>query len=65
MTAAFVDLWSGVSGKTRRNFGDGTAALGAKVRHTYRRRGRYTVRITSRDGRGNVRTLTLRIRVRG
>ena len=63
MSVTFADLWSGVSGRAQWNFGDHKAATGTRVRHTYRKAGRYTVRITAKDRLGNVRTVTYRILV--
>lgn len=63
MSVTFADLWSGVSGRARWNLGDHKAATGTRVRHTYRKAGRHTVRITANDRLGNIRTVTYRILV--
>ena len=63
MSVTFADLWSGVSGRAMWSFGDHKAATGTRVRHTYRKAGRDTVRITAKDRLGNVRTVTYRILV--
>lgn len=53
-------------GQVRWSFGDhGRPGAGASVAHTYRRRGRYTVRASVGDLAGNHVTHTVTIRVRG
>src|SRR5262249_1777394 len=47
----------------RWDFGDGSGATGAAVRHTYGAPGSYTVMVTVRDAAGNVTTQTRRIAV--
>lgn len=63
MSITFADLWSGISGRTTWSFGDHKTGAGVRVRHIYKRPGRYTIRVTSRDRLGNIRTLTFRITV--
>ncbi|MDO8212959.1 PKD domain-containing protein [Conexibacter sp. CPCC 206217] len=45
-------------------WGDGTRGRGRSATHRYRRRGRYTVRVTMRDKVGNRRTLVRKVVVR-
>ena len=44
-------------------FGDGKSASGRRVRHVYRRRGRYTVSVRQRDTAGGTSTASVRITV--
>ncbi len=52
-----TDAWSPVS-STSWSFGDGTAASGASVSHTYAGAGTYAVSVTVTDAVGNARTRT-------
>jgi len=63
LSITVADLWSGVAGRPVWNFGDHSSATGTRVHHTYRKPGRYTIRVTSRDRLGNLRTVTYRILV--
>lgn len=47
-----VDFKFDVPATARWRFGDGTTGRGAKVRHTYPRRGRYVVTLTVHDAEG-------------
>jgi hypothetical protein len=47
----------------RWSFGDHHSATGRRVRHAFRRPGRYTVRLTVRDAAGHTATFTLKLRV--
>jgi hypothetical protein len=50
----------------RVDFGDRSKAVSArKANHSYRRAGRYTVRVTATDGAGNATVLTRRIAIKG
>jgi hypothetical protein len=48
-----LDTWSGL-GATTWSFGDGTAATGNRVAHTFSAPGSYVATLTARDRRGNV-----------
>jgi len=63
MSITFADLWSGISGRAVWHFGDHTTATGTRLRHTYRKAGHFTIRITAKDWLGNLRTVTYRILV--
>ena len=48
------------------NFGDRSKAVAARrASHSYRRAGKYTVRVTVTDGAGNATVLTRRITIKG
>lgn len=53
MSAAFVDLWTGLGAGPSWSFGDGTSASGAQVNHTYTQPGTYAITATVADGFGN------------
>jgi hypothetical protein len=61
---ASFDQWSGPPRAARWSFGDGQRARGARVVHRYNRRGRFTVRLTQVDRRGNTTTSLHKIRIR-
>ena len=56
---------SGVAGgSTVVHWGDGRTSFGTRtVSHTYRRHGRYTVRVSATDNAGNTRHLKRKVRV--
>lgn len=56
--------WStALAGRPRWSFGDGTSAIGERVRHAYRRAGSYRVTVTVSDTAGAVATRRTRVRV--
>lgn len=60
-TASSSDRWSGVSYSW--DFGDGAAATGGSVTHSYTAPGNYLARVTATDGGGNTSTQTRTIAV--
>jgi hypothetical protein len=63
MSASFADFWSPLGGDPEWDFGDGTAAAGGSVSHTYATAGTFTVTVRSRDARGNERTRTFPVTI--
>lgn len=63
MSAAFADLWSGLSGKASWSFGDGSKANGSHVSHSYKKPGTYKVTVKAVDHLGNRTTVTYKIKV--
>jgi len=59
-----VDAGSGLAGRPRFSFGDGTGAYGFHLAHRYRRPGRYVVTIRASDRAGNSAVLRRVLRVR-
>lgn len=57
------DDWSSLAGPPRWSFGDGGAARGTTVTHTYGRAGSYRVRVTQSDAVGNQSTVRRSIRI--
>jgi hypothetical protein len=57
------DVWSALAGSPSWTFGDGRAAGGAHVTHTYRRAGRFTVGVSQLDALGNASSTTRPIRI--
>jgi PKD repeat protein len=45
-------------------FGDGRSATGVRVRHVYRKPGRYSVTVTAADSSGQTTTATAAITIR-
>jgi PKD domain len=58
-----TDLWSDLANPPLWRFGDGTTGRGFRVRHVFRRAGRYQVRLTAVDQAGNAATSTATARV--
>ena len=48
----------------RWKFGDGKTGKGRKVKHAYKKRGRYTVTLTVRDAAGHKKTAKHKLEVR-
>ena len=53
ISASVLDSGSGLAGRPRITFGDGTRANGFHLAHLYKRTGRYTVTIRATDRAGN------------
>ncbi len=62
-SASVLDSGSGLAGRPRITFGDGTHANGFHLAHRYKRKGRYTITIRATDRAGNS-TLVRRTRAR-
>jgi len=59
-----VDVWSGLSGAPAWSFGDGAAAAGAHVHHTYTRPGTYAWSDRARDALGQASAISGSVAVR-
>ena len=62
--ASVADAGSGLAGRPRFSFGDGTGAYGFHLAHRYRRAGRYVVTIRASDRAGNIAVLRRVLHVR-
>lgn len=59
-----IDVWSALAGEPVWSFGDGKGASGRTVRHTYTRRGTFTVSLSQADALGNLSTATRQLVLR-
>jgi hypothetical protein len=64
VSASVLDVGSGLAGRPRFTFGDGTHANGFRLAHRYKKPGRYTVTIRATDRAGNSVTVRRALRVR-
>ena len=64
ISASVLDTGSGLAGRPRMVFGDGTHASGFHLAHRYRRAGRYAVTITATDRAGNTTVARRFVRIR-
>jgi hypothetical protein len=64
IAASVLDPGSGLAGRPRMTFGDGSRALGFHLAHVYKRPGRYTVTISATDRAGNTSEVRRALRVR-
>jgi hypothetical protein len=64
ISASVLDTGSGLAGRPRMVFGDGTHAYGFHLAHRYRRPGRYVVTITATDRAGNTTIARRSVRIR-
>ena len=64
VSASVLDVGSGLAGRPRITFGDGTHANGFRLAHRYKRTGRYTLTIRATDRAGNSVSVRRALRVR-
>ena len=64
VAASVLDSGSGLAGRPRITFGDGTHANGFHLAHRYKRKGRYTIAIRATDRAGNSTLVRRTVRVR-
>jgi hypothetical protein len=64
VSASVLDSGSGLAGRPRFTFGDGTHANGFRLAHRYKRPGRYIISILATDRAGNSVLVRRALRVR-